>query len=208
MSSSKNVVVIHGKSFVCSPTQVEVARAGDWALYQLAPSECGKYRSLKLYFLGEKAKKRVWYLNLGLKPFGIIPNRDFGILKDYYDGMDRWVLNALNGEIGPIPKFAKPKIKAKHEKKVITGISLDRIVEEIDKAWESGKPLSIYGQTKAAGRYAPVVIGKMIGASQRSVEEAIVSMLNDGRLETETFNSHKKLKGLKSTNQGAQHGEG
>lgn len=200
MSSSENVLVIHGKEFVRSPGQVEIARVGDWMLHRLPPSECGKYHNLKLYFTGEKAKKRVWNLGVGFFPFGLIPNRGVGILREYYGGMDQWVLDAINGEVGPIPEFEPRTIKEAPVRKVLGDDILTKICTFIDLAWENERPLSIFGQTRKSGRYAPKVISDAMKISQPAVRNSILSMLMSGRLEIEVFNTNTKMKGLRVAN--------
>lgn len=199
MSSVSDVLIIHGKEFVRSPDQVEIARVDDWMLHRLPPSKCGKYQNFKLYFTGERAKKRVWNLGVGLFPFGLIPNRGVGILKEYYGGMDQWVLDAINGEVRPIPKFAPRSIKEAPVRKVLGDDILAQIRAFLDVAWENGRPLSIFGQTRKSGRYAPKIISDAMKISQIAARDSILSMLMSGHLETEMFNTNTKMKGLRAT---------
>ena len=86
----------------------------------------------------------------------------------------------------------------------------EQIIHILKSAWDDGWPWSIYGQTKKAGRYAPKIVGTQLSISQKHAEEAIVCLIEQGRIETAVFSKVTKLKGLRPTNrnQGVQHGKG
>lgn len=72
--------------------------------------------------------------------------------------------------------------------------------EILSKAWSAGRPLSTSPQVRGQGRYAPSVISKGVGCSEKLVSEYLTGWLENQCLSLEIFDTHSKTKGLRVIN--------
>ena len=208
-----SVITIGGRTMKVSPGQEEIYSSEQWSLHSTPVSPCGKYQNYKLYLDNRKAPKRVWYLPVKVEKRVLCKSSELDKLEKYYPQMAKWVEKAVAGDIGPMPQIAHRVEKVRAKKIEPSDIVLrygEQIIHILKSAWDDGWPLSIYGQTKKAGRYAPKIVGTQLSISQKHAEEAIVCLIEQGRIETAVFSKVTKLKGLRPTNrnQGVQHGKG
>ena len=123
---------------------------------------------------------------------------DYIILQEYYPGMIKWFMDAVRGNVGVAPAFPDRKKKRKnHPPKELPPSRRREVIDMIKKAWDEGKPLSMYAQTLAYGRYAPQVIAKALSASQKDVKESLTALLMNNVIEIAVYNKKTKLSGLR-----------
>jgi hypothetical protein len=67
----------------------------------------------------------------------------------------------------------------------------------IADAWGEGKPLSMAIQTRKIGRYAPSVLGKAVGCRGKTMEDFLVSWIENKMLEVDMCDHRNKVKGLR-----------
>jgi hypothetical protein len=72
--------------------------------------------------------------------------------------------------------------------------------EILSKAWNAGRPLSTAPQVRGQGRYAPSVISKGIGCSEKLVSEYLTNWLENQCIAIEVFDTDSKVKGLRVIN--------
>lgn len=71
------------------------------------------------------------------------------------------------------------------------------VLDEIRAAWNAGKPLSSYIQSRKDGRYLPQVMAAKHGLDAGAVEDLIEQWLVNGIVTVEMVDRHTKAKGLK-----------
>lgn len=76
---------------------------------------------------------------------------------------------------------------------------IERIFEEVDRAWKAGKPWSIAPQTKRDGRYLPLWAEVQLGVQAKSVHRFVEKWMVGGFLATEMLDPKAKTKGLRVT---------
>ena len=69
--------------------------------------------------------------------------------------------------------------------------------EALASAWIEGKPLSNAPQVRNQGRYAPSVLSKALGCSEKLVSEYVTSWLENDCLRIEMVDTDSKVKGLR-----------
>lgn len=74
---------------------------------------------------------------------------------------------------------------------------IDRIFEEIGRAWHAGRPWSLAAQTKQDGRYLPLWAEMHLGVSAKVVARHAQQWLAGGFLAVETLDAKAKVKGLR-----------
>ena len=67
----------------------------------------------------------------------------------------------------------------------------------IADAWTASKPLSMSGQTKKLGRYAPRILSKKLQCSQATITQFLTSWLENECLEVGICDPKNKIKGLR-----------
>lgn len=72
--------------------------------------------------------------------------------------------------------------------------------EILSKAWNAGRPLSTSPQVRTQGRYAPSILSKEVGCSEKLATEYLTSWLENDCLSLEIFDTHSKTKGLRVIN--------
>ena len=192
-------ILVGGRRLKALPGQHEIASDGEWSLHSVPVSWCGRYQNYKLYLNHKNSPKRVWYLTFHIQKNQFFTVRDYATLEKYHPHMIDWVKSSLAG----IPQGALPDVKfSKTEKVAPVDVSQDQgelIKKTISRAWDKGVPLSIFGQTRKYGRYAPKVVSLVSGLSLSDSEAAIISMITKGEIETAMFSKVTKLKGLRVT---------
>jgi hypothetical protein len=71
------------------------------------------------------------------------------------------------------------------------------MLNEIDRRWKDGKPLSNIPQTRREGRYAPLVFSRQYEVPAKAVETLIDDWMMNGICEMAEANKHSKQKGIR-----------
>ena len=83
------------------------------------------------------------------------------------------------------------------ENETISDEQISTSFELLNRAWFAGKPLSTATQLRTAGRYAPSVLSKAVGCSERVMLEYLTLWLEKECLTIEEVSSHSKAKGIR-----------
>jgi len=171
--------------------QTEIMASGQWALHQSSVSPCGQWQNYKLYRDVERAPKNVFFLTRQIGEAKIHRTHDVMVLEEYYPGMMDWVHSSLNGVVKTAPEFSvKNGWTRKTHQPVDQSINFavaQGIKNLINLAWEEGKPLSLYVQTRKQGRYAPQILSQELGFKEKDVEFTIDEMIRRGEIEHVTI---------------------
>jgi hypothetical protein len=97
-----------------------------------------------------------------------------------------------------VPEGVDEEDDKKREPKDLSGSEsmTEAILTEVSHRWHSGKPLSMYPQTRKQGRYAPAVLAQMFSIWPKDIDHTISKLMDMGRLEYKMHNSNTKLQGL------------
>jgi hypothetical protein len=202
----EDFIEIGGKLLKRTPGQVDVGSSGEWVLHKSILSDCGRYQNYKLYRDIKSAPKKVWHLTIMVETGEPGHWGDYVILQEYYPGMTKWFMDAIQGDVGSAPSFPDRKKKRKNNPPTeLPSSRRQEILGIIRDAWDAGTPLSIHPQTKAYGRFAPQVIGQKLSANQKDVRESLIAMMAKQLIESAVYNKQTKLSGLRLT--GDQNGQ-
>lgn len=79
----------------------------------------------------------------------------------------------------------------------MTNEQIAKAFEILAQAWNAGRPLSTSPQVRGQGRYAPSIISKGVGCSEKLVSEYLTAWLENQCIAIEILDSHSKSKGLR-----------
>lgn len=198
MENERKYLLVGGKKLRLVDGQEEVGRSKNWILHRLPLSSCGRFQNYRLYLDANKARKNVWFLNTYATNQKIIKNRETEILEKYYPGMLDWFESARNGVIGVAPVTRDNGVEPPRKLEPVTPEVLNTVLDIIEEAWDDEWPLSIYGQSEPAGRYAPSVLATRLNMTKSRARLIVQSMIDMGAVSTVMFNSHTKMRGLKT----------
>ena len=119
-------------------------------------------------------------------------------MEKYYPGMLGWFEQAMHGIIGVAPVTRDNGMEPPRKLKPVTPEELETILQIIEEAWDEEWPLSIYAQSEPTGRYAPSVLASRLNMTRGRVKLILQSMIDMGAISTVMFNTHTKMRGLKT----------
>jgi len=191
-----------GRRFKAAVGQRLLVRSGQWALYVLPSSKCGRFEMFRLYRDDKRAVKRVWFLPRYENTKRLVRGRDHKILSEFYGPeMVGWVAQAMDGGDKPAPLIDghRRKGKAAAGDVVVGPDVLAKVVAAVEASQERREWMSPYGQTRRVGRYAPALLAAELKVSEDVAEAALGQLILDGALMVEMVDRRKKMRGLVST---------
>lgn len=105
-----------------------------------------------------------------------------------------WPVGEDEWESTLVPFLTADRPVAREE---MNGEQIAKAFEILSQAWNSGRPLSTSPQVRGQGRYAPSIISKAVGCSEKLVSEYLTAWLENQCVAIEILDSHSKSKGLR-----------
>jgi len=75
--------------------EVQIAVTGQWNLVEVVEWRRDGWVNLKLYWLGGKARKRVYYIGVSLVEKRLARNKDKVLLLERFPEIEQWVINSV-----------------------------------------------------------------------------------------------------------------
>jgi len=108
-----------------------------------------------------------------------------------------WATGLENEQTTLVPFRSGEPLKLKQE---MSDEQINKAFRMLGDAWDAGRPLSHAAQVRAQGRYAPSVLSKALGCSEKLVVEYLTAWLENNCLSVEIVDQHSKAKGIRVIN--------